>query len=878
VKYRLSLPAAIGVISLAFGVDPVRAAGPVPSRLAGSEPRRDGRAPAAASADPAVADAVPVNEASALKLDGELNDEVWERAPRIAGFVQRDPKEGAEPTYKTEARVAYDAENVYVAVVAHDSEPDKIVGILTRRDSHSPSDWIFVAIDSYHDRRTAYEFGVNPVGVKRDKYYFNDGEEDQGWDAVWDVAVSRHAAGWRAEFRIPLSQLRFPATDNPTFGLAIVRQIGRLNEMSTWPLIAKSRTGIVSQFGELRGLQLTRSPKRLELVPYTVAQLATEPEAENPLVNAHDPGASVGLDMKYAITPALTLTATVNPDFGQVEADPAVVNLSAFETFFQERRPFFVEGSGVFRFDMDCNDGQCTGLFYTRRIGRRPQVDVDTPDGSYAVAPANTTILGAAKVAGRIGGFSVGILNALTGEEQASVADGLLRSRSAVEPFTSYTVGRARKEFKNQSAIGVMMTAANRDLGGVDSRLRVLSNAAYAGGVDWDWRLRKNRYAITGHWAGSAIHGDAQAIARLQKSNVHSFQRPDAEHVDLDETRTSLNGQAGFISFGKIGGERVRFNTNVGYKSPGFDSNDLGFIRRADQIMQSNWIQWRHDRPGKYIRNYRFNLNQWGAWNFDGDRLFRGGNVNMHWQFKNNWSTGFGINREISGFDDRHTRGGPGGRYNGVWSIWSYANTDDRKPVRFNWFLGGFGSDEFGVHQFDFDPSVTIRPTAALSVSGGFRFGPRSDDAQWVANVEEPDGRVRYVFGRIEQQTVALTARVNYTMSPNLSLQVYAEPFVSAGEYTEFKELVNGRAKDWRDRYAPYGYGADPNFNYKSFRTTNVLRWEYKPGSTLFVVWQQGREDVASYGTFRFGRDFGGVFDIPSSNVFLVKLSYWLNY
>jgi Domain of unknown function (DUF5916)/Carbohydrate family 9 binding domain-like len=828
---------------------------------------------------PAVAavEAVPVNEASALKLDGELTDEVWERAPKIDGFVQRDPKEGAPPTYPTEARVAYDAANIYVAVTAHDAEPDRIVGHLTRRDTSSPSDWIRVAIDSYFDKRTAYEFSVNPAGVKQDKYYFNDGNEDQGWDAVWDVVVSRHDAGWRAEFRIPLSQLRFPPADHPTFGFAVVRVIGRLNETSTWPLIAKSVNGIVSQYGELRGLSLTQSPKRLELVPYTVAELKTEPDTDNPLVDTVNPGASVGLDMKYAITPALTLTATVNPDFGQVEADPAVVNLSAFETFFPERRPFFVEGSGVFRFDMDCNDGSCTGLFYTRRIGRPPQLDPPTPEDGFVHSPVNTTILGATKVTGRVGGFSVGILNALTAEEDAQIAAGPLRSTSPIEPFASYTVGRARKEFANQSALGFMMTATNRDLGDDVSPLRLLSNSAYAGGVDWDWRLSKNRYAVAGYWAGSTLRGSEAAIARLQENNVHSYQRPDADHVEFDPTRTSLAGQAGFLAARKISGERVRFESNIGFKSPGFDSNDLGFIRRADTINQSNWIQWRHDKPGKYIRSYRFNINQWSGHNFDGDRLFLGGNINMHWTWKNNWGNGFGINREATGFDDRATRGGPGAAYDPLWVFWGYVDTDNRKPVFFSVFIGN-GRSEFGPHFFDFDPSITYRPTSALSVSGGLRFGISDRDAQWVENVDGADGQTHYVFARLDQQTVALTTRVNYTMTPNLSLQVYAEPFVSAGEYTDYKELVDGRAKDWRDRYAPYAYGGNADFNYRSFRTTNVLRWEYKPGSALFVVWQQGREDTESYGNFRYGRDFRGIFGIPASNVFLVKLSYWLNY
>jgi hypothetical protein len=838
---------------------------------------RDVRNGTARSAATAIAEAVPVRDATALKLDGELTDEVWSRAPAIEGFLQREPKEGAAATYATEARVAYDDRNIYVAVLAHDPEPDKIVGYLTRRDTGSPSDWIRVAIDSYHDRRTAFEFGVNPAGVKQDKYYFNDANEDQGWDAVWDVAVSKHAAGWRAEFRIPLSQLRFPRSEKPTFGLAIVRQIGRLNEMSTWPLIAKSTSGIVSQFGELHGLELSQSPKRLELMPYSVAQVGTVPATDNPLVKTPDPDASFGLDMKYAITPALTLTATVNPDFGQVEADPAVVNLSAFETFFSERRPFFVEGSGVFRFDMDCNDGGCTGLFYTRRIGRRPQLEAEAPENGFVAAPVNTTILGATKITGRVGGFSVGVLNALTSEESAQVADGTVHYTAPIEPFASYTVGRVRKEFAGQSSLGVMMTATNRRRGDASSPLQDLAGAAYAGGVDWDWRLRKNRYAIAGYWAGSTIRGTQAAMQRIQENNVHSFQRPDADHVELDPMRTSLAGGSGSMAVRKISGERVRFESNVSFKTPGFDSNDLGFIRRADQISQSNWMQWRDEKPGKFVRTFRFNLNQWSGHNFDGDRLNFGGNVNAHWTFTNNWSTGGGLTREIDAFDDRATRGGPGALYEGIGSVWSYVESDNRKPVSVNVFFGG-GQSEFGPYFLDINPGVTFRPTPSLSVSGGFRFSDSDNDAQWVTNETDAADKTHYVFARLDQRTVALTTRVNYTMSPTLSLQIYAEPFVSAGEYTGYKELVDGRAKNWEERYAPYAYAGSADFNYRSFRTTNVLRWEYRPGSALFVVWQQGREEDAAIGRFRFGRDFSGVFDAPANNVFLVKFSYWLNY
>lgn len=819
-------------------------------------------------------EAAPVTTATAFRLDGDLNDEVWQRATPASGFRQRDPNENADPAFQTEFRVAYDETAIYVAVEAFDDEPDQIVGLLTRRDISSPSDWLHVYIDSYRDRRTAYEFGVNPVGVKRDTYWYSDGQQDTSWDAVWDVAVATTSRGWRAEFRIPFSQLRFRTDGTGTLGFAVARKIGRLNETSTWPLVARSVTGWVSQFGDLTGVELTRPPKRLELVPYTVGQVRTHPDgSDNPLVSSPDPGATLGLDLKYALTPGLTLTGTVNPDFGQVEADPAVVNLSAFETFFAERRPFFVEGSGIFRFDIDCNDGSCSGLFYSRRIGRSPHGSVDAPDDGYSVAPAQTTILGAAKVTGRVGGFSVGVLNALTAEERGSAATaGGARTHTVVEPFSNYAVVRATREFADQSSLGFMITSTNRAL--TDTLAPTLADAAYTGGVDWDWRFRKN-YSLSGNWAGSTVRGSAEAIAELQRSNTHSFQRPDADHVEFDPTRTALDGHSGVFSISKIGGERVRFNSNVAFKSPGFDINDLGFMRRADQRTMGNWLQWRHERPSKYLRSFRINFNQWGGWNFDGDRLYLGTNINAHATFANNWSTGFGFNVEGRGFADRLTRGGPGGYEEGYRTQWGYVNSDDRRLVIGSLFFG-HGADSHGSWFGDLGPYVTVRATSALSVSLGVRYGRNVNDSQWIKKVTSP--AAHYVFGRLDQTTVGLTTRVNYTMSPTLSLQIYAEPFVSAGAYSSFKELVDGRAGRYEDRYAPFAYGGNPDFNYKSFRTTNVLRWEYRPGSTLFVVWQQRREDDAGFGDFRFRRDFGDVFRAPASNVLLVKLAYWLNY
>lgn len=587
--------------------------------------------------------------AGVIQIDGVLSEDVWNTAPAVTGFVQREPSEGAAPTHATEVRVAFDASAMYVAVTALEPEPGKIVGHLTRRDDSSPSDWVRVMIDSYHDRRSAFEFAVNAAGVKQDLYRFSDTNSDSGWDAVWDVGVSRNEKGWRAEFRIPFSQLRFNPGAAGTFGFAVVRSIAHVNETTTWPLLAKSAPGYVSSFGDLTGLKLTGAQKRLELAPYAVGQMTTSPVAAgNPLAKSPDPDATAGLDLKYKIARGLTLTGSVNPDFGQVEADPAVVNLGAFETFFAERRPFFVEGSGNFSFNIDCNDGNCTGLFYSRRIGRRPHVSVDAPANGYAVQPSNSTILGAAKVTGRVGAFSVGALSAVTGEEFARSTTGTFDpvGRTRVEPATAYSVVRASREFANNSHIGLMVTNTNRRL---TDGLRFLPDSAVTGGTDVDWRLRNGRYSLGGFWAGSLVRGSAAAIDDLQTSNVHSYQRPDAGYLTYDPTRTSLGGQAGSVSFGKITGKTLHFSHSFSYKSPGFDVNDLGYQQRADEISMSTWYQMAHDVPGKHVRSVRVNFNQWAGWNFGGDLRFSGGNVNAHWVMQNNWSFGHRVQRQQPG-------------------------------------------------------------------------------------------------------------------------------------------------------------------------------------------------------------------------------------
>jgi hypothetical protein len=835
-------------------------------------------ADARSSSDKAVnaIEAVAIPTGSPIVLDGKLNEEIWQQAPAIVDFVQRDPDEGQPASMHTEAHIAYDESALYIAVRAYDTDAARIVGILTRRDQRSPSDWIRIVVDSYFDRRSAYEFGVNPVGVKTDRYYFNDGQSDDSWDAVWDVQVEKNADGWAAEFRIPFSQLRFNNASGGPVGLAVIREVGRLAETSSWPLLSRNANGFVSQFGELRGVKMGGTPKKFELMPYALGKVDTQPvDVANPLVDSPNPGGSVGLDMKYAVTPGLTLTATANPDFGQVEADPAVVNLDAFETFFPERRPFFVEGSGTFRFNMDCNDGACTGMFYSRRIGRAPQGSAVTTEDEYSKQPDAATIIGAAKLTGRAAGFSIGALTAVTAREDAEIAKAneIGYRTQTVEPLTGYTVLRARKEFNNQSSLGFMTTSTNRQ---IDPAVSFLADNAYAGGLDYDWRLSK-MYNVSGYFAGSYIKGSSEAIERLQENNVHAFQRTDADYLGVDTGATTMGGHAGSVSFGKISGESTRFSSYFGYKTPGFDTNDLGFMRRADEKSQSNWFQWRNFKPGKYVRTRNFNINQYAGWNFGGDRTYSGGNINSHWTFTNYYSVGGGINFDAAPFRDRVTRGGPGVLGNpSRTNFWYYANTDNRKALSF-YYNGNDWSDAKNSSRHDINPGFNYRVTSSMSLNMGVRYSINRDDSQWVVNEDLVQGGQRYVFGRIDQKTLSFNTRFNYTMSPTLSLQVYAEPFVSAGDYSNYKELVNGRAGKYEDRYRPYAYAGNADFNYRSFRTTNVLRWEYRPGSQLFLVWQQGKSDSQETGDFRFGRDFGGAFSAPSHNVFLIKFSHWLN-
>ena len=841
----------------------------------------------------------------AIVIDGKLDDAAWAAAAPQSGFTQSYPNPGAAPVDPTEFRVLYDDQALYVGVKMRDAHPDSIAAQLARRDASGIySDWVHLIIDSYHDRRTAFRFTVNPKGVKKDVYTSNDGQEDVNWDAVWEVGTTVDAEGWNAEFRIPFSQLRFGGADKGVerqWGLQLMRDIARRQGRDSWSPWTRRDAGFVSRFGDLRGILDIPTPTRLEVLPYVSAKATRAPgDASDPFYSKTDFKPSVGGDLRYGLPGGLTLSATVNPDFGQVEVDPSVVNLSAFETFFPEKRPFFLEGSDLFNFGQvrTFNDYGSARYFYSRRIGRSPQ---RFPGGAdYADVPLETTIAAAAKVTGKVGPWSLGIIDGVTPEEKAKIqlSDGTQTS-TPVEPFTNYFAGRTRRDFRNgESVVGGMLTSTLRN---VDDAVfnGILRKSATFGGIDFEHRFANRGWVTSGFLAGSHVTGSKEAIAATQLNSSHYYQRADADYIEFDPDRTSLDGHIGEIALQKNGG----LHGSLAYKevSPGLELNDMGFQGRGDYRALSILNGFQQDKAGKTFRDY---LIYWYAnqtWNFGGTSIYRSVNGGAEGTLNNFWyvSLGWGLNPHY--YDDRFTRGGPEAEAPSGGYFGANITTDSRRQViigtGFNYSADASGGRGPSAYlNLDWRPTTSLRIRFQPNWSGGLATG------QFVRSVADPlaidtFGR-RYVFANIHQTTIAMDTRVEWTFTPTLSLQMYAQPFVASGRYDDFKEFEKPRTYDFasygRERGTisrndgvytvdPDGAGAassftfgDPNFNVRNLRGNAVLRWEYRPGSALFFVWQQERSGFAPIGDFSASRDIGDIFKTVPTNVFLIKATYWL--
>jgi hypothetical protein len=819
----------------------------------------------------AAATAVPARPAPTI--DGRSEDVVWRDAPRFAEFRQFEPRVDAEPSFRTEFQIAYDEKNLFVFVRMFDPHPDSIMHALSRRDVRGPSDQIKLLIDSYDDKRSGFSFAVNPDGVKRDFALSNDGNEDDSWNGVWEVSTAVDSAGWTAEFRIPLSQLRYARADRHTFGFGVWRDIERYKERTSWPLYSPQRSGIVSQLGRVNGFTGITTAQRLEVTPYVVTKNVQRPTPNGQF--ERDQEVTAGGDLKFGITPNVTLDATVNPDFGQVESDPAVLNLTAFETFLSERRPFFVEGTGLYRFALncyivvDCNTNE--GLFYSRRIGRTPSLSDDYGDTD---TPTSTPIAAATKLTGRTrSGLSFGLLDAVTPRVEG-VDD------QTVEPLTNYAVLRAQQDIRGgEAGVSVIATGVHRSLD--DLTRQYMHGSAYATGATFRNRFHDGQYEFAGQVAASRVSGSRDVIYRTQRNAVHYYQQP-GDDYEVDSSRTSLSGHAEQLKFGKYGGGVTRFETSIVRQSAGFEVNDLGFLRRADVLDWSTWAALSYREARGIYRWLQINGNHWETWNTSGTRLENALNFNGHMGLKNNWDVHLGntFGRLTKSFCDRCTRGGPPLRMSRNFSPWAGVNTDSRRLVSGGLWTNLWFGDEGNSSSWGLSPYVNLRFSTRFQVNIGPNVSRSINDAQWFGNFTDA-GVTHYSFAHLDQRTISMGARLNYTVTPNLTFEFYGQPFVSTGTYSNVREVsTTPDAAKYADRFVPYTPPPGSKFAFKvmQLRTNTVVRWEYRPGSTLFVVWTQGRQDDQNKNPGQsWADDYRDMFALHPNNTFLIKLAYWLN-
>ena len=845
-------------------------------------------------------------------IDGRLDEADWSRSVPASNFSQVTPTPGAPASYRTEAHALYDRGALYVGVRMLDSFPDSIARQLARRDATDIySDWLHVAIDSYFDRRTAFRFSVTPAGVQSDAFLFNDVEADPLWDAVWASATSIDSSGWSAELRIPLSQIRFSLPKDgtsPRWGFNVARTIARTGEDSRWSPTPPAQPGIVSRYGDLVGLDSLTAPRRLEVIPYVSSRLTRAPgDRSNPFYDPSEGSARIGADVRYGLPRGLTLTATISPDFGQVEVDPAVVNLSAFEVFFPERRPFFLEGVDIFRFGgtVTFNDNNPSNFFYTRRIGRAPRRSPASLGAEFVDVPLQTEITAAAKISGKTnGGLSLGVLGASTREETGRYTLPLGERRSLVaEPRTDFLVARARQDFRRgNTVIGGVLTGVRRDLR--DPVLRSLFvRDAVVSGADFEHRWGNRSWALSGSLSGSRVAGDRPVISALQRAPIRLFQRPDAGHLTLDSSRTYLSGYFGTISLARTAGQHWLGSATYEVTTPGFEVNDLGFQTRSDFRSFSTATTYRETTQGRLLRNYQIELYTTNAFNLAGDVVERRASLLSSGLLNNFWGYRLFAYVMPRSSDDRLTRGGPIADKPGELQMSATVRSDSRRPA-----IGTFGytwrRSESGEWYHQVTAGAEWRPSSAARLRLSPQYTRVLNLDQYVTAVADPlaaatFGR-RYVFGDMEQHEASVEARAEWTFSPSLTLQLWAQPFVSSGRIARYKEFRTPGTFDFdvygagtgtirRDRLTrevlvdPDGPGSAPRFTFeeqdylvRSLRGNAVFRWEYRPGSTLFLVWQQQREGFEAVADLTAVRDVASVFGDRARNVFLVKMSYWM--
>lgn len=832
-------------------------------------------------------------------IDGKLNDKAWSEVKWGTDFVQFDPYNGKKPSQKTAFKVLYDNNNLYVAIRCYDTHPNKIVRRLSRRDNID-GDWAGIAIDSYFDKRTAFGFLVSEAGVKLDGKFANDnGNIDPTWNAIWYVKTSKDSKGWVAEMKIPLSQLRFTDKPKMTWGFEVARYIFRKQEQEFWQPIAKDASGFISHFGLLTGLNNIKPKREVFLDPYVMSKLTTSPKiAGDPFATGKTGSFSAGLDGTIAVTNNLTMNFTINPDFGEVDADPSEVNLTAFETYFPELRPFFVEGSSIFNFPLIAGDDDSeNNLFYSRRIGRPPQYYPSLADSEYVKMPQITRILGAAKLSGKTqNGWSIGIMEALGSKETAKLDSLGRRSKIAVEPLTNFFNARLQKDCnKGNTFVGGMFTATNRFIH--DSNLSFLPTAAYTGGLDFRNYWKEHTFRLSAKLVASSVSGGTEAITDLQESPQRYFQRP-GNYRHVDTTARMLQGTSASIDFRKIGGGNWRYGFQTFMESPGLAVNDQGYLQSTDVIQEVSWLEYDILEPFGIFRNMGFSISEWSDWNFSGQHTNSGENISSWCQFKNYWYANLSLNRNGYNLDWSELRGGPALLKPGGWSYYVGITTDSRKKIYYSLSFENSYSDQNEGYSLSLNLGVYYQPLDFLKVSFAPTFYHSSEGLMYV-NTEQVGNKNLYLVSSINQKQVSADFRVDLSFTPDISLEYWGQPFLFSADYYGYKKVLNPGLKKFESQFYNYSgrqvqYDAsnnqylfydpqnsgnpitlgNPDFSVVQFRSNMVFRWEFVPGSTLYLVWSQSSNGSNSIGNFNFRNNFNNLFETKPTNVFLVKFSY----
>jgi len=828
-------------------------------------------------------------------LDGVIDDECWQNTGDWSGnFVQQRPNEGQPATENTQVKILYDNHNIYVAFRCFDSEPDKINRWLAPRDQLS-GDCIAVIFDSYNDRRTGFSFGLSAGGTKSDFLTFNSANDDDTWNAVWEGKVSHDAKGWYAELRIPLSQLRYADTEgDQEWGFTAARFIDRKAEMSFIHLIPQQNSGFVYALSWLEGLSGLSKSRRIELMPYsTVKYQLSQQEEGNPYSKSSQWRFGAGIDGKVGLSSDFTLDFSINPDFGQVEADPSTINLTAFETYYEEKRPFFLEGKNIFS-----NLGEA--LFYSRRIGSRTLWSPENQDGRYISEPKETMIISALKVSGKSkNGLAVGVLNSLTAKGYTKINDFGHEYSMTAQPFASYSVARLQQDFnKGNTILGALFTSTNRVIN--EDHLKGMVNNAYAGAMDFEQYFFNRNYFIRGILQYSYVEGDKLSITSLQESPVHYYQREGVTHLGVDSTRTSLTGNAGRIILGKRGSNaKIISEQRLSWASPGFDINNLGYLQKADYKNFNGFVGYSETKPQGIFNRYFFDVFYQYQTDFSNKPLFGRVGSESELLFKNNYFAYISAFYDLKQIETSLLRGGPPVDVNPRWGTDFIIETDGSKKISGRAYHGTvLGSKRYA--QFAFG-EVAYRPMLNLKLALRLEYGHWNKKLEYAAAPTTGEGKKIYVMSALKHETMFLTMRVDYIISPDLSIQFYGNPFVSSGKYTDFKRATNPTDKKYENRFhllqpdelsynaqdntysarevsTSYNYNFDnPDFSFREFRFNLVARWEYRPNSILYLVWAQDRSGTASEFIPSFSQNAKALFNYYPGNVFMIKLNYWFS-